>query len=289
MPFPNLTDNFETSRDVESFMGFVGSKNDVLNNLSKAGNESIIGTNASVTNQAQSAEEKKKREAHEAYIQRALEQQRQEMIERLDAQINDLRNQIEQDQKHLKALQDKQHALKEIDQILLAGTLDHNNPDHLALLDKAGIEDKEAFLNMTPEEQRSFVNGKEKAINEEIKGLVTRIEENMDKLDALTNAKQALKDGADPEQIRKDLEEQGITLEVEDGKLDKAIALEIHDTIRDNKAATKEYKSLSLDDKDEFVTQAEQSGKLDEDDLQKYKENLENEKQQIAELNTPGL
>lgn len=215
MPFPNLTDNFDTSRDVESFMGFVGSKNDVLNNLSKAGNESIIGTNAGGLNRTETPEEKKKREEAELrHISATAQAYIDKTNEELQRQIEALQTEWDKKKTEDNSLKTKQDDLNWYMQAHLNGTLDtpeNQERKERVEQDNSDIDFEELRNDATNESLINTIKGKVGEIQtsrDQLQTEMDNIQGMIDKRKAAAMQMMGAKSEAEAKQI---LENNGLT------------------------------------------------------------------------------
>jgi hypothetical protein len=281
-PAGQLTEEFKT----QSYMGFEGTRDQVMNALSKQGNESIIQTNVGDASAATSEQEKKKREAERANLAMALEQQRGIMLGQLNKGIGKLTEQIEKGQAQLEILRTKKSAITAADRLNRNDQWERNNPDHKEILNKIEIQNTNAFFDSSKEDRQNSINSKLEQVDNKISKLVENIETNMNKLDILVQAKEDLKNGVDPREVQKALEDKGIALK--DVSAEKgALMAKLDDSIRGNEKNRDnldfKIEDLNHTEQANFYNQAKNSGKFSQEDIASYKDILSDEAKAILE------
>lgn len=278
MTFPagQLTEEFKT----QTYMGFEGTRDQVMNALSKQGNESIIQTN--VSNTSTTTSEQKKKDAERANLAMALEQQRGIMLGQLNKGIGKLTEQIEKDQAQLEILRTKRSAITAADRLNRNDQWERNNPDHKEILNKIEIQDTKAFFDSSKEDRQNSINSKLEQVDNKISKLVEKIEANMNKLDSLVQAKEDLRNGVDPREVQKALEDKGIVLKDSTTVKNDVIAkldenINKHERNREN--LDFDIEDLTSTEQAEFYKKAKDSGKFTPEDLESYKELMTDEAQ----------
>ncbi len=280
MTFPagQLTEKFQE----KTYLGFEGTRDQVMNALSKQGNESIIQTNAGDASIATSEQEKKKKEAERANLAMALEQQRVIMLGQLNKGIGKLTEQIEKDQAQLEILRTKKSAITAADRLNRNDQWERNNPDHKEILNKIEIQDTKAFFDSSKEDRQNSINSKLEQVDNKISKLVEKIEANMNKLDSLVQAKEDLRNGVDPREVQKALEDKGIVLKDSTTVKNDVIAkldenINKHERNREN--LDFDIEDLTSTEQAEFYKKVKNSGKFTPEDLESYKELMTDEAQ----------
>ncbi|GJM00014.1 MAG: hypothetical protein DHS20C07_16930 [Methyloligella sp.] len=271
MTFPagQLTEKFQE----KTYLGFEGTRDQVMNALSKQGNESIIQTNVGDASSTPSEREKKKKDAERANLAMALEQQRGIMLGQLNKGIGKLTEQIEKDQAQLEILRTKKSAITSADRLNRNDQWERNNPDHKEILNKIEIQNTNAFFDGSKEDRQNKIDSKRGQVDNKISELVEKIEANMNKLDILVQAKEDLKNGVDPREVQKSLDDKGIVLK-DVSKNGVILSLDdIIESYKDNQEKLDfDIEDLSDTEQAEFYSKAQDSGNFTSQELESYKE-----------------
>ncbi len=244
-----------------------------MNALSKQGNESIIQTNVGDASSTPSEREKKKKDAERANLAMALEQQRGIMLGQLNKGIGKLTEQIEKDQAQLEILRTKKSAITSADRLNRNDQWERNNPDHKEILNKIEIQNTNAFFDGSKEDRQNKIDSKRGQVDNKISELVEKIEANMNKLDILVQAKEDLKNGVDPREVQKSLDDKGIVLK-DVSKNGVILSLDdIIESYKDNQEKLDfDIEDLSDTEQAEFYSKAQDSGNFTSQELESYKE-----------------
>lgn len=235
-PAGQLTEEFKT----QTYMGFEGTRDQVMNALSKQGNESIIQTNVGDTSIATSEQEKKKKERQALnHMLLDAEQYRNNAIGGLQDDINKFQKQLDDKKKEAEGLKLKEQNLLLLQQKRDNGTLDQNDPEDAAKMKQAGVKDVSQI-----DEALKAVREQKIVAHAEIKALGKKIEHRIEASKELRQNKDAK-----PEEVNAILKKHGLEMDIE-GKSVREIRLELN---VDN-SEDKDLKS----DKQDFVELNEQ-------------------------------
>lgn len=279
-PAGQLTEEFKT----QTYMGFEGARDQVMNALSKQGNESIIQTN--VSNTSTTTSEQKKKDAERANLAMALEQQRGIMLGQLNKGIGKLTEQIEKDQAQLEILRTKRSAITAADRLNRNDQWERNNPDHKEILNKIEIQNTNAFFDGSKEDRQSKIDSKREQVDNKISELVEKIDANMNKLDILVQAKEDLKNGVDPREVQERLADNKIVLK--DASAEKDAVMASLEKSIDSLGSNQENLDIDVEDltaieQAKFYNKASDSGKFSQKDLDSFKELITDEAQAIID------
>lgn len=246
-------------------------------NLSGMGEYAVRQT-ARVGQAGTASEEQKKREdADRRVVQTALERQRKDMADALADQIEKLRETIVKDQERADALRRKSAALDDLNSLILSNQIDLDNPAHIELMTEAGIEDPDAFMAKSQEARQEQIEESKQETESELGKVVDKLAENLDKLNAAMQAQEDLSNGVSMEEIQKQLDQAGITLE---GKPKNAEELSNNlDLAADGYEETAlsfedKFYEMNDQDKAEILAKMEQDNRISEEDVSMYREML---------------
>lgn len=258
-----------------------------------AGGGAMVSGLAIVDSQDDKIKRQKKLEQDHADFAHAIEQQRQEMLNQLDAAIGNLTIQIERDQEILAALEKRKAALTDVKDLLVAEQFDKDIPEHAQLADDAGL-DPEKPVNL------ATVNDALGVVETKITKMVNKISDNMDKLDILVQAQTDLDNAENlsaaqkavvQQQVENRLKEADISLEelsAEKGGFDQAIGNAqsvVQNAIEQNDI---DVEDLTAKEQVAFIKEAKSSG-MSPDDISGYKELLSEEAIGILEGESNNL
>ncbi len=219
------------------------------------------------------------------------------MIAKIDAEIAELREVIEEDQAELEVLRHKETALQQIKELVRSGKFDPNNKDHQellkqsGLLEQAGVDTAHEFDALPDDQKGEFLDTEIEKTNSAIEALVQGIEDNLHKLDMLVQAKKDLGDGTNPEKIKEiqeRLEHLGISL-VDNGIEGEKI--DLIGKLKDNIALAKDdfnmsaldFEQLSPLEQVEFIKLAQKLDVMSSERVDVYRAFLSEDARSILE------
>ncbi|WP_420331707.1 hypothetical protein [Oceanicaulis alexandrii] len=182
-----------------------------LSGEENARNAGIVATGAGQQRETEYAERKRREERfRDVLLQQQLSPEAQAALGALGDYGDRLRDEQRRIERRMAELRERGEARDTISELIATGALDRDNAEHLALLDRAGLDP-----DQSDDELRNTIDRDAAQDGEEYDALATRHAEIERQLPLVEAARERIENGDDPEAVLRDLADQGIEIEVE--------------------------------------------------------------------------